>query len=214
MTILCTGAFSQYVKMGVTSVKAESSEQQQQIEGMFKSMKMETFANEEQVRTDVNMMGGMMIMSTFSEPKTDKFTMYVDMMGTKSKVVPTEAELATIKEDNNKKSNDTKVVEVPGDTKTILGFNCKKYTVTNSDDIKISMYVAPDLKIKANNIQGMEGIKLDGYPLEYTVDAMGSRITFTAEKFEKTFDAAKMSPPSGNYKEVSFTDFKKQMPGM
>jgi len=214
LACLSTGAFSQYIKMGVSSVKADNAEQQQQMEGTLKSMKMETFANEEQIRTDMNMMGGMVMISTFTNPKDDVFTMYVDMMGSKSKVIPTAAELASIKDENAKKGADVKVVEVPGDTKTILGFNCKKYTVTTADDMKFSMYVAPELKIKANNIQGMEGVKLDGYPLEYTIEAMGTKMTFTAEKFEKTFDAKKLTPPTGEYKEVNFTDFKKQMPGM
>lgn len=213
--IMCfTGAFSQYIKMGVSSVKAENMDQQQQMEATLKSMKMETFATSDKIRTDVNMMGGMVMMSTFTNPENEDFTMYVDMMGNKTKVVPTAEEIKSIKEENAKKNADVKVVEVPGDTKTILGFNCKKYTVTTSEDMKFTMYVAPDLKIKTNNIQGMEGVKLDGYPLEYTIEAMGTKMTFTAEKFEKTFDSAKMTPPSGNYKEVNFTDFKKQMPGM
>lgn len=214
IAMFCTGAFSQYVKMGVSSVKADNQEQQQQMEGAMKSMKMETYAQEDKVRTDMNMMGGMVMMTTFTNPKTDEFTMYMDMMGNKSKVVPTAEELKNLKEENAKKGSEVKVVEVPGDTKTILGFNCKKYTVTTSEDMKFSMYVAPDIKIKANNIQGMEGVKIDGYPLEYTIDAMGTKITFVAEKFEKTFDASKMTPPSGNYTEINLTDFKKQTPGM
>lgn len=208
-----TGAFSQYVKMGVSSVKADNPETQQQMEGAMKAMKMETYAQEDKVRTDMNMMGGMVMMSTFTNPKTDEFTMYMDMMGNKSKVVPTAEELKNLKEENAKKGGEFKVVEVAGDTKTILGFNCKKVTVT-SEEMKISMYVTPDINIKSNNIQGMEGVKIDGYPLEYTVDLMGTKITFTAEKFEKTFDAGKMTPPTGNYTEINLTDFKKQTPGM
>ena len=83
VALMSTASFSQYIKMGVSSVKAENAEQQQQMEGTLKTMKMETFANDDQVRTDVNMMGGMVVMSTFTNPKTDEFIMYMDMMGNK-----------------------------------------------------------------------------------------------------------------------------------
>ena len=97
VALMSTASFSQYIKMGVSSVKAENAEQQQQMEGTLKTMKMETFANDDQVRTDVNMMGGMVVMSTFTNPKTDEFIMYMDMMGNKIKVVPTAAELTSFK---------------------------------------------------------------------------------------------------------------------
>jgi len=214
VALMSTASFSQYIKMGVSSVKAENAEQQQQMEGTLKTMKMETFANDDQVRTDVNMMGGMVVMSTFTNPKTDEFIMYMDMMGNKMKVVPTAAELTSFKSENDKKGSDFKIVEVPGDTKTILGFNCNRFNISNGDGMNFILYVTKDIKIKANNIQGMEGVKFDGYPLEYSMEAMGAKMTFTAEKFEKTFDTSKMTPPTGTYKEVNFTDFKKQMPGM
>lgn len=207
------GAYSQYVKIGVSSVKADNAEMQQQMDASLKSMKMETYASPDKVRTDVNMMGGMVMMSTFSYPDKEDFIMYMDLMGSKTKVVPTAEEIKKITEDANKKSVDYKITKVPGATKTILGFQCQKYDVS-SPDIQMSTYLTSEIKIKANKIQGMEGLKLDGYPLEYSISTNGTTITFTAEKFEKTFDASKLNPPSGNYKEVNFTDFQKQMPGM
>ncbi|MCB0605681.1 MAG: DUF4412 domain-containing protein [Saprospiraceae bacterium] len=207
------GAYSQYVKIGVSSVKADNAEMQQQMDASLKSMKMETYASPDKVRTDVNMMGGMVMMSTFSYPDKEDFIMYMDLMGSKTKVVPTAEEIKKITEDANKKSGDYKITKVSGETKTILGFQCQKYNIS-SPDMQLTMYLTPEIKIKANKIQGMEGLKLDGYPLEYTINTMGAKMTFTAEKFEKTFDASKLNPPSGNYKEVNFTDFQKQMPGM
>lgn len=214
VAIMATASYSQYVKMGVSSVKAENAEQQQQMEGTMKTMKMETFANDDKIRTDVNMMGGMVVMSTFTNQNSDQFTIYMDMMGNKMKVVPTASELTSLKSENDKKSSDFKIVEVPGDTKTILGFNCKRYNITSSEGMNLTMYATKDIKIKPANIQGMEGLVIDGYPLEYTMEAMGAKMTFTAEKFEKSFDVTKMNPPTGNYKELNLTDFKKQMPGM
>ncbi|MCO6460236.1 MAG: DUF4412 domain-containing protein [Saprospiraceae bacterium] len=213
MLIAFSGAYSQYVKIGVSSVKSDNMDMQQQMEATMKSMKMETYAASDKIRTDINMMGGMVMMTTYSYPDKEDFVMYMDMMGTKTKVVPSAEEIKSITEENKKKSGDYKITEVPGDTKTILGFKCQKYNIA-SPEIQVSMYITKDIKIKANRIQGMEGLKIEGYPLEYTIDANGTKITFTAEKFEKTFDPAKLNPPTGNYKEVNFTDFKKQMPGM
>ncbi|HMY83104.1 MAG TPA: DUF4412 domain-containing protein [Saprospiraceae bacterium] len=213
MLIFLTSGFSQYVRMGVSSVKASSPEAQQQIEATMKSMKIESFATPDKVRSDVNMMGGMVVMSTFTNPNDDSFVMYMDMMGQKMKVVPTPEELKSIKEEGDNNSKDMKITEVPGDSKTILGFKCKKINVSNGD-MNVVMYVTPDLKMKANRIQGMEGLKIDGYPLEYTVEAAGTKMTFTADKYEPTFDDGKMKEPSGKYKEMTFTEFKKQMPGM
>ncbi len=213
MLMFLTGAFSQYVRMGISSVKAPSPDAQQQMEATMKSMKIETFATPDKIRSDVNMMGGMVMMSTFSNPNDDSFVMYMDMMGQKMKVVPTAEELKKIKDDGEKNSKDMKISEVPGDTKTILGFKCKRYNVSNGE-MNVSMYVTTELKMKANKIQGMEGLKIDGYPMEYTIEAAGTKMTFTAEKYEPTFDDSKMKEPSGKYKEMSFTEFKKQMPGM
>jgi hypothetical protein len=66
---------------------------QQQMDASLKSMKMETYASPDKVRTDVNMMGGMVMMSTFSYPDKEDFIMYMDLMGSKTKVVPTAEEL-------------------------------------------------------------------------------------------------------------------------
>lgn len=216
VTALST-SFGQYIKTGVSSMKADDPAMQQQMESMMKSMTLETYALGDTIASYMNYMGGMVTSATFSNTVNQGFIMYMDMMGNKMKIVPTAAELAEITKENEAKSTDVKIEEIPGDTKEILGFKCKKYKITtqaNGQDMDFFLYVAPDLKIQQTNIQGMEGIKLDGFPLEYTVDMAGIKMTFSALKYEPTFDKAKMSPPKGNYKEINFTEFKKQMPGM
>lgn len=80
--------------------------------------------------------------------------------------------------------------------------------------MEMTVYAAPDVKISPKGIQGFENYSIDGFPLEYTVNAAGNKITFETEKLETTFDQSAMDIPKGNYKSMNFTDFMKQAGGM
>lgn len=208
-----TGLFSQYVKIKVANVETSDPAMKQQMEGMFKTMKMELYNTPEQSVTVMNMMNGMVNTKTFVNNKDQTYVLYTDMMGNKIKVEPTAEELKKQKMDNEASGKDITVTEVPNDTKTILGHVCKKY-ILKSDKMDMTVYAAPDVKISTKGMQGFENYSIDGFPLEYTVNAAGNKITFETEKLETTFDKSAMDIPKGTYKSMNFTDFMKQAGGM
>ncbi|HQW10676.1 MAG TPA: hypothetical protein PK076_00905 [Saprospiraceae bacterium] len=213
LLISTTGLFSQYVKIKVANVETSDPAMKQQMEGMFKTMKMEIYNTPEQSVTTMNMMNGMVNTKTFVNTKDQTYVLYTDMMGNKIKVEPTAEELKKQKMDNEANGKNITVTEVPNDTKTILGHVCKKYLL-KSDKMEMTVYAAPDVKISPKGIQGFENYSIDGFPLEYTVNAAGNKITFETEKLETTFDQSAMDIPKGNYKSMNFTDFMKQAGGM
>ena len=202
-----------YVKIKVANVETSDPAMKQQMEGMFKTMKMEIYNTPEQSVTTMNMMNGMVNTKTFVNTKDQTYVLYTDMMGNKIKVEPTAEELKKQKMDNEANGKNITVTEVPNDTKTILGHVCKKYLL-KSDKMEMTVYAAPDVKISPKGIQGFENYSIDGFPLEYTVNAAGNKITFETEKLETTFDQSAMDIPKGNYKSMNFTDFMKQAGGM
>lgn len=125
LLISTTGLFSQYVKIKVANVETSDPAMKQQMEGMFKTMKMEIYNTPEQSVTTMNMMNGMVNTKTFVNTKDQTYVLYTDMMGNKIKVEPTAEELKKQKMDNEANGKNITVTEVPNDTKTILGHVCK-----------------------------------------------------------------------------------------
>lgn len=211
LTFILSGLFAQHLKMEVTDIQAADPATAQQMEAIFKTMKLDIYHTDGVTVSNVDMMNGMSNTKVFYSPSTDKTIMYMDIMGQKIKVIPTEAEVKQMKAESEAKKPVIKKVD--GDTKQIAGYNCQKYLVTNEGNT-MELYVAPDLKIGTKTLQGMENIQLDGFPLEYTVDAAGNKITMTTTKVEKEVDNSKVTEPTGKYKEMNFADFKAQMGGM
>lgn len=216
LIILLTVSFrinAQHISMKVSDVETADPDMKQQMDGLFKSMKMDVYNTDKVNVTTINMMNGMSVMSTYAWTDDPKTIIYAELMGNKTKVVPTTEEIAQMKADNESKAKEFTLTEVPGSNKTVLGYDCKKYLL-KSPEMEMILYVAPDLKISTRSMQGFDGMKLEGFPLQYVVDAAGNKITFTADKIEMDFDKSKLDEPKGNYKEMTFSEFKKSLPGM
>lgn len=159
LLISTTGLFSQYVKIKVANVETSDPAMKQQMEGMFKTMKMEIYNTPEQSVTTMNMMNGMVNTKTFVNTKDQTYVLYTDMMGNKIKVEPTAEELKKQKMDNEANGKNITVTEVPNDTKTILGHVCKKYLL-KSDKMEMTVYAAPDVKLVQKEYKGLKTILL------------------------------------------------------
>ena len=209
--LFSSSIFAQHVKFKVSDIQAADPGTAQQIEAVFKTMKLDIYNNDAVTISNIDMMNGMSNTKVYYYSAKESTVTCMDIMGQKIKVVPTAEEIKSMKAESDAKK--TEVKKIDGDTKQFAGYSCQRYIVT-TDGTTYDMYVAPDLKIGTKTIQGLESVKLDGFPLEYTVDFGGNKVTITAESVEKDFDTSKIAEPTGKYKEMNFTDFKAQMGGM
>ena len=172
---------AQHINFKVVDIKTADPEVGQQMEGLFKTMKMDVYHTPQLTMSELDMMNGMSLTRTYVT-NDGKTIIFSEMMGNKTKVIPTDAEVAEMKAEAEANAKNVKITEVsPAQTKTILGYNCKKYMMT-SESMNMEMYVAPELNISSHAIQGLQGVKIDGFPLEYIVDAGGNKLTFRADK--------------------------------
>jgi len=85
------------------------------------------------------------------------------------------------------KLKDISVVE-SAETKTILGYECKKYDVTmmkNGAEVKLALYTSEKVPAKSQQAAGL-GTKIKGYPMlmEMKMNQMGAEINIKSEVTE------------------------------
>ncbi|PHS08226.1 MAG: hypothetical protein COA88_07010 [Kordia sp.] len=88
---------------------------------------------------------------------------------------------------SEEKLKDIRIVEST-DTKTILGYVCKKYDVTmmkNGTEVKIALYTSENVPAKSQQAAGL-GAKIKGYPMfmELKMNQMGAEIIIKSEVTE------------------------------
>jgi hypothetical protein len=204
-------AFVQYEMTEVSS----SDPQTESMLQMMKGSTIDIYFNEKQQRTDIDMMGGMMKMQTFTGLDGEApNAMYMDMMGRKLKIPMTDAEMEQYqqKEDGNAKPT---IEEVSGEGKTILGFKCKKIKMSmEGQEFNLIAYVTDQISSPKSVLQNTNtDVDLGGFPLEYTIEHSQMSMTYSAKQFKKELDSNTMSPPAG-YEEMSFEDFMSTMGAM
>ena len=102
------------------------------------------------------------------------------------------------------------VVADEKDTKEILGHKCVKHTITQKGETNMQMiaYVAKDIKTSKSVIDQAKGLKLDGTPLEYTVNANGMHITTVATEINDKLEDNVFNPSTEGYKEMTMQEFQ------
>lgn len=146
---------------------------------------------------------------TITDSKKESGTLLLDMMGKKIAVEMSKAELEKMdKGGDDKKKPEFKYVD--GADKKIAGYNCKKALVTVEGAGEMEVYYTDEIPASAS--KHYEG--LNGFPLEYTINAGQFKMKMTAKevKSEKV-DAALFIVPSG-YEKMTFDEFQKSMAGM
>ncbi|MFN9595494.1 MAG: DUF4412 domain-containing protein [Bacteroidota bacterium] len=153
-------------------------------------------------RTEISMAMGMSSASIF-DAKTGQITALTDFMGNKTYMT------MDAQKDGAKDSKPT--VEQTAETKTIAGYVCKKAVIKMKDGSSVNVYHTD--KINARMAEMVGAKDLGGYPLEYTVDQMGFKMTFTARSVaaEKVSDD-QFKVPAG-YKFVTQEELQKMYGG-
>lgn len=203
-----------YVKMEITEATSDDPQMAMGLE-MLKGSMAEIFFIEGKYKTTMNMMGGMIKMDNFVDTKTSKMDLLFDAMGSKM-WVDTNLDEAKKNKPAQADMEDFKVEYNRDETKEILGYKAFKATITmpGSADMKVEGWVTDQIKTDANIIQGMEDLKLEGFPLEFSMINPQMRMTFKATDIKDSVDAGVFELKTGGYQKMTMEEFSKQMGAM
>lgn len=206
---------SGYVKMEIIDIKANDPSIQAQV-GMMKGTVTEVFFNKEKSLTSMSMMGGMMETKTLVNlsDKTGFMLFNMEMLGQKVKVDLTET---MQKQDKESKDLNLDVKYFPEEKKEILGYSCYKAVIKQNmggQDTELILYITEDIENASSPIQGIDGKKIKGYPLEYSVNAQGVSMIYSATELKKDIDPKVFELSTEGYEEKTMDEFQKSMGGM
>lgn len=201
------------VKMEITDVASDDENMAMALE-MMKGTETDLYFKDDKYVTKVNMMGGMVNMSTHISEEKNSFDMLMDAMGQKMWISSTLEETKNSPE--AKQAENAKVEYDKADTKEILGYKCHKVTITipDSEDMTVTGYVTEDIKTKANLIQGMQALQLNGFPMEFTVKNPMMSMTMKTTKVSDELDEAMLTLSTDGYKKMTMEEFQQSMGGM
>lgn len=201
-----------HLRLEITEVGAED----EQMAGMLQMMKgsySDFYFDKNNSLASMNMMGGMMEITTLTKTKSGEVTMLFNAMGTKNYVESTE--------DEREKMNEGSLPEITvdydeSDTKEILGYKTKKANISikGQADMKMTAYVAPEIKLSNKVVQGLESIKLDGFPLAYEINVNGIRLVMTATELDKKVDSGVFNINTEGYTKTTLEELTKSLGGM
>jgi len=167
--------------------------------------------DEKMQATNMNMMGGMMLMKTitpFENLKDSKMT--VEVMGMKYEIIDLGEEALKA----NKGLGDLeKAIEVAydkKDTKEIAGFKCYKAVVKMNDGTSSDFYITESIAPQHSNKETK--VKLTGYPLEVKVNTEQGAMTMTATSFSKELPKDSFTIGEG-FTKITMEEFQKKMVG-
>ncbi len=205
--LLCITALAQEkLTEGVITTKQTMSSDNEEMQAQFATigdMTTTTYFKGDKARSEVSSpMTGDII--TISNGETNEVLMLMDnpMLGKQYALQKNE-----VTEDQLEKIN----VVAGSETKTVLGYECKQYMVTLSQDgVKMEMELFTTEAIPVASQQAaMLGDKLKGYPLymKITMDQMENKMIITTEVTEikkgaVSNDKFDMTPPAGYEKMV------------
>lgn len=195
-------------------IEASSSDPQMGMISMLKGATTTISFNEDQSVTTMDMMGGMVKTSNFINSKTNQMDMLMDAMGNKIWVASTLEEGK--KQQQQPGIEEAEIVHDKSDTKKILGYEAHKVTIKipNTEGMVVSGYVTDEIKTDASVIQGTEGLKLEGFPLEFTINNPQMKLVIQAKEISKEVDTAALAPNTEGYTKMSMEEFSKSMGGM
>lgn len=200
------------ITMEITEVGSDNEQVAAQLE-MFKGTVTEYSFNKDKSLITADMMGGMIKMKTMVMNETENMTMLFDAMGQKMMIESTKDERKGMEEEMNEKMAELKVTYDESDSKDILGYKCIKATISGNEEMPMeySMYVSRDIKASHEMIQGLQGVDLNGFPLEYIIKTEQMNMTYTATGLDKKVDPSVFDLNTSGYQKMTFDEFQEQM---
>ncbi len=159
------------------------------------------------IRTDqISAMGSV---SSISNTATNESTVLFDMMGQKMAVKST-------KKEYDESVKDLKYdVTYTDDTKTILGYKCKKAIVKDKDGKEMTVYYTQDINVNNPNANNPAFKDIKGVALEYTQPTADEDLTLhlTAKEVKKSKVKKSMFTIPAGYKTITKEEFKSMIGG-
>lgn len=207
-----------YIKMEIVDATSDDEQMAMGLE-MMKGTQTEIFFMGGKSLSKVNMMGGMVETTTLYNSETEEMDMLFNMMGQKMHVTSTAAERALAQNEQAALAKEMEVTYDESDTKEILGYQCIKANIAHpsiQDGMSFSMYVTKDIKADPKMIQGLQDIKIEGFPLEYVMSMPQMTMTISAVELKQEVDPSVFDLDTGGYEKLTlqeFTDRMKQFGG-
>ena len=195
----------------ITDISSDDPNVNQQL-AMMKGSTMSILLMEGQQLTEMSMMNDMIKQKMLMDVETGNMDMYMDAMGQKFKVnVPSKNKVDAEVEPNIEYFKD--------DRKQIAGYDAYKAIISTQQEdgqsMKLTTYITEDLKFAGDIIRNMPGTnKLQGMPLEYTVNQPQMSMTFTATNVSKEVDASAFEFDKSGYKEMTQEQLEQMGGGM
>lgn len=200
--------------MELTDAKSDDPNMAMGIE-MMKGTTTEIYFVDGKYMTEMSMMGGMVNMKNVVNTESKNMDMFMDAMGSKMWI---ETNMDEAKEMNKQNATDMSQLKVEYDksqTKKILGYTAHKATINMPNNAgKIEGWVTNEIITDANVIQGMEDLKLEGFPLEFTMNTPQMTLTFSTTDIKESVDKSKFDIKTDGYKKMTMEEFQKSMGGM
>lgn len=201
-----------YIKMEITDI-VSSDPQIQAMSDMLKGTTQEVYFSGDKGLMVMNMMGGMMKITTLTNAADKSGLMLYEGLGNRYKI-PFSSDDAEERQAQTEEQMGAMSFEYDKeDKKNIAGYDCHKVSISSEDmkEFKLEAYVTQDIKTNVSVMQGIEGSKLEGYPLEYILDAGQFKMVYTATSIEKTFDKEVFNLDTSGMTEKTMEEFMEIM---
>ena len=194
------------IRYEITDVESSDPSTDAQL-SMMKGSDMTVYFSADKQRVDMDMMGGMMKMTTLYSAKDSNAIMLMEMMGKKMKMTMDPEKIKQMQGQQSEKMKEKpKVEHFKDETKEILGYKCHKVVITmqtDAGDMSMTLYVSDQIKMFRSVAQGTEELDLGGSALEYTVNVKNMmKMTYTATKVETELKEGALEVDMEGYEEV------------
>lgn len=205
--LIATLSFSQMTTGVITyniEIEAEG-EQAEMIKSMLVGSTFELFFTEKKSKTILSM-GTMMEMTTISDKDAGELLILTSGMMGKNAVHANNDDIQSEKKDLNEDD-----LELTDETKTILGYVCKKAVISDEEGNEAHYWYTEDITA-SNYGQNVLHEKIPGTPLAFEIDNGAFKMIVIATKIEEKLPAKSkvvfnMKTPDG-YTELSFEEFQ------
>lgn len=201
-----TGLFAQKkMKKGQITYKVTEVKSKKAGTRMLEGMEMQLFFDNALHKLEISTMGGLIQMATISDLEKETHASLFNMMGQKVKV--SNQSLPKVNKKKTYKITYNRNIE-----KTIAGYSCYQAVMTSAEGTVLTAYVTN--KIKARHpyfVKLFAG--LEGWPMQYTIDNNGMRMTFSAQSTNAEADVSKVFEIPADYEEKTPEELKNMMGG-
>lgn len=206
LMVFSAGLFAQKkLKKGQIVYKVAEVKSKKPGTQLLEGMEMNLYFDDALHKLEINAMGGLIQMATISDLEKETHVSLFNMMGQKVKVIGESLPKTDTKKTYQITYNRDKI-------KTVAGYPCYEAVMTSPEGTTLTAYVTN--KVKASHpyfVKLFAG--LEGWPMEYTIDNNGMRMTFLAQETNADVDVSQIFQVPEDYVEKTPKELKEMMGG-